>query len=106
MSGVERTTLPGGGEFGRSAKAEVRNPVLKLPAARSVLALPVEQRRPLGILLRQLAFEAEVEAEKAWKRRKGIMAAYWRAVAIYSKHLARAIDPASARVAKSEQVRG
>lgn len=50
--------LPGGGEFGRGARREVRNPVLLLPAARSILALPVESRRPLGILLRQIADQA------------------------------------------------
>lgn len=90
-------TLPGGGEFGRGARREVRNPVLALPAAQAILDLPVEHRRPLGLLLRQLAVEANNKAEASWACRKGIMAAYWRAVATYAKHLAHAIDPASAR---------
>lgn len=90
-------TMPGGGVYGRSAKAEVRNPVLALPSARLILALPPEQRRPLGILLRELAVDADDKAERSWRARKGIMAAYWRAVAIYAKHLARAIDPATGR---------
>ena len=89
--------LPGGGEFGRSARREIRNPVLALPASRAILALPAEQRRPLGLLLRQLAAEADIKAEEAWRTRKGIMAAYWRAVCTYAKHLARAIDPADVR---------
>lgn len=92
--------LPGGGAYGRSAKHDVRNPVLGLPAARAILDLPPEQRRPLGLLLRQLAAEADGKAEEAWRTRKGIMAAYWRAVATYAKHLARAIDPAHARRAR------
>jgi hypothetical protein len=87
--------LPGGGAFGRSARREVRNPVLALPAALAVLELPAEQRRPLGILLRELAAQADRQAEQSWRKRKGMAAAYWRAVSIYAKHLARAIDPRS-----------
>ena len=94
---MNATSLPGGGAFGRSAKVEVRNPVLALPSARRILDLPPEQRRPLGILLRELAADADAKAEHSWQTRKGIMAAYWRAVSIYAKHLARAIDPAEAR---------
>ena len=93
MSG-DVVRLPGGGRFGRSAEAEIRNPITALPAARAILALPIEQRRPIGILLRQLAAEADAKAEDAWQHRKGIMAAYWRAVCTYAKHIARAVDPA------------
>lgn len=89
--------LPGGGEFGRGARREVRNPVLLLPASRGILDLPIESRRPLGILLRQLADQAAEQAQISWKQNKGIMAAYWKAVSVYAKHLARVIDPASAR---------
>jgi hypothetical protein len=89
--------LPGGGEFGRGARREVRNPVLLLPAARAILELPIESRRPLGLFLRQLADQANEQAQISWKQNKGIMAAYWKAVSVYSKHLARVIDPASAR---------
>ena len=92
--------LPGGGEFGRGARRDVRNPVLRLPAARSILMLPIETRRPLGILLRELAVDAQHQANAAWKSNKGIMAAYWKAVAVYAKHLARVIDPIAARVSK------
>lgn len=89
--------MPGGGQYGRGAKREVRNPVLMLPAARGILALPVEQRRPLGILLRELADQANDQAHTSWRSNKGIMAAYWKAVSVYAKHLARVIDPAAAR---------
>ena len=75
----------------------MRNPVLLLPAAQGILALPIESRRPLGLLLRQLADQAASEAQRAWKSNKGIMAAYWKAVSVYAKHLARVIDPISAR---------
>jgi hypothetical protein len=95
-----RPNMPGGGQFGRSAKREVRNPVLLLPAAKNILELPIEARRPLGILLRQLADQANEQAQTSWKANKGIMAAYWKAVSVYAKHLARVIDPASARHAR------
>jgi len=89
----EAIIIPGGGAFGRSARREVRNPVLALPAAQKILDLPPEIRRPLGILLRELAQQADEQAEHAWRKRKGIQAAYWRAVCTYAKHLARVIDP-------------
>lgn len=89
--------LPGGGAYGRAARRDVRNPILTLPAAAAILALPAEQRRPLGLLLRQLAAEADAKAEESWRAWKGIMAAYWRAVCTYAKHIARAVDPANAR---------
>lgn len=92
-------SLPGGGEFGRGARREVRNPILLLPAAQGVLALPIESRRPLGILLRQLSEQAAAQAQASWKSNKGIMAAYWKAVSVYAKHLAHVIDPANARKA-------
>lgn len=86
----------------RSSRAETRNPVLGLPAAARIRALPPEQRALLGDLLRDLAREADARAEAAWRRRKGPMAAYWRASCTYAKHLARAIDPPRRRKAEAE----
>jgi hypothetical protein len=68
------------------------NPLLRLPAGRKLLALPQEQRAPLEALLRELRAEADAEAERSWKRRKGPMAAYWRAVATYARHIAHALS--------------
>lgn len=64
------------------------NPLLKLPAATALLALPPEQREPLARLLTELRVQANEQAELAWKRRKGPMAAYWRAVSTYARHVA------------------
>lgn len=64
------------------------NPLLKLPAAQAILNLPAEQRAPLEALLRDLRTQANDEAERAWRRRKGPMAAYYRAVSSYSRHIA------------------
>jgi hypothetical protein len=61
------------------------NPLLKLPAGKALLALPAEQRKALEPVLRELRDQANREAENAWKRRKGPMAAYWRAVATYAR---------------------
>lgn len=64
------------------------NPLFRLPAARKLMELPAEQRRLLEGLLRDLRSEADREAENAWRRRKGPMAAYWRAVSTYARHIA------------------
>ncbi|MCA8331849.1 hypothetical protein [Burkholderia cepacia] len=68
------------------------NPLLRLPAARALTELPLDSRRALSKVLRALRDQANAEAEIAWKRRKGPMAAYWRAVATYARHLAHALD--------------
>jgi len=68
------------------------NPLLRLPASRTLLGLPPEQRKAMALVLRQLRDQANAEAEVAWRRRKGPMAAYWRAVATYARHLAHALE--------------
>jgi hypothetical protein len=68
------------------------NPLLKLPAGRRLLELPADQRGPLELLLRELRHQADLEAERSWKKRKGPMAAYWRAVATYARHTAHALS--------------
>jgi hypothetical protein len=67
------------------------NPLLKLPAGKALMALPLADRRHFEALYRQLRAQADAEADKAWKRRKGPMAAYWRAVATYARHTAHAL---------------
>lgn len=64
------------------------NPLMRLPSAKKLMALPSEQRAPMEALLRELRADADREAENAWKRRKGPMAAYWRAVSTYARHIA------------------
>jgi hypothetical protein len=74
------------------------NPLLKLPAGRALLELPAEQRAPLEALLRELRDQANVEAENSWRRRKGPMAAYWRAVSTYARHTAHALSEAAQKL--------
>ncbi len=54
-------------------------------------ALPPESRAALRALLRDIATDARVRAEKCWRTHKAPMAAYWKAVAVYAGHTARAI---------------
>lgn len=68
------------------------NPLLKLPAMRQVMALPAEQRGPLEALMRELRADADRQAEESWRKRKGPMAAYWRAVSTYARHIAHALS--------------
>ncbi|WP_220816095.1 hypothetical protein [Pseudomonas paralcaligenes] len=67
------------------------NPLLRLPAGRALLGLPAEDRARIEAVMRELREQANAEAETAWQRRKGPMAAYWRAVATYARHLAHAL---------------
>ena len=71
------------------------NPLLHLPAGKKLLSLPAEQRAVLEPVLRKLRDQANAEAENAWRRRKGPMAAYWRAVATYARHIAHALSKGS-----------
>lgn len=71
----------------RSLLAEVRNPVLGLPAIKKLQALPQDQRDLIADLLRELSLDAHGRAHKAWAKSKGPMAAYWKAVEVYAKHV-------------------
>lgn len=81
----------------RSFTPEVRNPLLGLASVARIRELPEADRVAIAGLLREIAVEADAKAEAAWSKRKGPMAAYWRATCTYAKHAARAIgrpDPA------------
>lgn len=73
------------------------NPLLRLPAGRALLDLPVQDRRRIEAVMRELRDQANAEAETAWRRRKGPMAAYWRTVATYARHLAHALSKEGGR---------
>lgn len=68
------------------------NPLLKLPAAQKLLALPPSpEKAAIEQLLRELRDQADELAELNWRRRKGPIASYWRSVATYTLHIARAM---------------
>jgi truncated hemoglobin YjbI len=73
----------------RSNRADVRNPVCRLPAAAKIAELPPEAREALAAVLRDLSRDARDQANHCWKKHKAPMAAYWKAVAVYAGHCAR-----------------
>jgi hypothetical protein len=81
----------------RSNRAEVRNPVLLLPAVQALRRLDPEARVALQRLLLEIRDEARLKADKSWRTRKPPVAAYWAACAVYAGHIARSIGPAPRR---------
>jgi hypothetical protein len=81
----------------RSSKAEVRNPVLALPAVARLRALSPEARLALQSVLLDIQSEARLRAERSWQSRKPPVAAYWAACGVYAGHIARAIGPGPGR---------
>jgi len=77
----------------RSARREVRNPILALPAAQALLALPAEQRAVIYWLLRDLKAQCREQEAIAYAKRKGPMTAYWMAAGTYSGHIAHVANP-------------
>lgn len=69
----------------------VHNPLLYLPAAQGLLRLSPEVRTALAQLLSELSQDSAAKAEHSWRRKKAPMAAYWKAVSVYSKHAARVL---------------
>lgn len=90
----------------RSGRAEVRNPVLGLPAAERLLDSPLEQRRLLADLLDDLGRDAAKRAQHCWARHKAPMACYWKACAVYARHMARALRSCGARPCADERGEG
>lgn len=77
----------------RSNLPVVRNPVLELSATYRIQAtVPHATRLLLGGLLRELADDAAQRAEQCWRKHKAPMACYWKACAVYARHIARAIE--------------
>lgn len=75
----------------RSNRAEVRNPILRLPGFAKLKRLPRPVREALADLLWELGADASVRAEDCWRKHKAPMAAYWKACAVYARHIARAL---------------
>jgi hypothetical protein len=69
------------------------NPLFDLPAAKELLALDEADRKRFARLFQDLRHQANQEAELCWKRRKAPMAAYWRAVATYARHVLHTLHP-------------
>lgn len=73
----------------RSSRPDVRNPLLRLPAAQRIAELPEPARAALRALLGEIAADARERAEKSWRTHKAPMAVYWKCLAVYAKHTMR-----------------
>ena len=76
----------------RSARPEVRNPVLGLQSAQALQELGNDARQALRAVLLDISADARKRAEHAWKTRKPPLSCYWACVAVWAKHIARAIN--------------
>jgi len=72
-------------------RREIANPVLGLPAARALAELDPRARTALAEILAGLAMDAAGRAQRSWTQNKGIMAAYWKAVSVYPRHIHRVL---------------
>jgi hypothetical protein len=73
----------------RSNRVDVRNPLLRLPAAERIAELPPEARAALRALLGEIRADARDRANECWRKHKAPMACYWKAVSVYAGHAAR-----------------
>jgi len=81
----------------RSTRAEVRNPILALPAFKALQALEPEVLALLVALLCDLQRDARARAQHSWDKRKPPVAAYWAAAAVYAGHIAKALRPRASK---------
>lgn len=81
----------------RSTLAEVRNPILSLPASAALRDLNDESKSALISVMLNLQADARERAEKCWRTHKAPMAVYWKAVGVYAGHIARALRSTSAQ---------
>lgn len=75
----------------RSSRRDVRNPILALPAARLLDELPQEARDALLAVLSEIRLDSRERADKCWRTHKAPMAAYWKAVSVYTGHLVKVL---------------
>jgi hypothetical protein len=93
----------------RSQQPDVRNPILGLPAALELADLLQDQPELSQIfqrLLRELSAQADQKAEQSWTSHKPPMAAYWKAAAVYTRHIVKAIRLVSARTKRKSDQEG
>lgn len=91
----------------RADRAETRNPLLALPAARRLGELDQATRELVAELLGELALDARGRAETSWRKHKAPMATYWKAVSVYARHLRLVLrgarPPAPGSIASTDQ---
>lgn len=90
---LTRTVVP------RAARPEVRNPVLALPCAADVAAMPPEARRWLLQFLQEVRNEARDRAAESLRRHKAPLYLYWKVIQVWSGHMAKVLRSAAPAVA-------
>jgi len=65
--------------------------LLGLSAAKRLKALSPEARSALAAMLKELRDDARNRAQVSWRKNKGPMAVYWKAVGAYCNHLYRVV---------------
>ncbi|QAY80497.1 hypothetical protein ETR14_27265 (plasmid) [Sphingosinicella sp. BN140058] len=79
-------------ERARSARLEVRNPVLGMPAVRTAIEqLTDREAAAVRAILLAIQADARERADKSWSKKKPPLAAYWAAVGVYCGHISRAL---------------
>jgi hypothetical protein len=73
----------------RSLRPDVRNPLLKLPAAQAILDGAQPWRATLRRLLLELSIQATAERDRCLRTSKFALVPYWHGLRVYSWHLAR-----------------
>lgn len=73
----------------RSARAEVRNPLLALTSASSLLQAPQRDRWLLAHALGQFRAECAQRAQELWRARQPDAAATFKAASVYAGHIRR-----------------
>ena len=76
----------------RSARADVRNPILGLPAITALRDFDPAAQKALRLVLLDLQVDARQRAENSWRTHKPPLAAYWSAVGVYAGHIARCLN--------------
>jgi len=89
-------------QVARSLRPDVRNPMLRLPGMLKLQRLPAPVKEALVTVLMDIRKDAHANAEKCWKKHKSPMATYWKVVAVYAGHIARALRPRQVGLFKSE----
>lgn len=77
----------------RSLRPDVRNPVLGLPSAEQLQSLSPEAKAVVASIFKDINAQARERAQESWRRNKGPMAVYWKAVGAYAGHIYRAVRP-------------
>lgn len=75
-------------QVARANLPEVRNPILRLPAAQELMALPADQRAVIKRILRDLKAQCRVEEARVYRQRKGPLVQYYMAMGTIMGHLA------------------